>query len=132
MATARLVGRFRRLSRRLIFTSETRVMLLTCIAGLGALSGRVRRLFSVHRLACFVRVLRFRCLRMLTVSWRRGGLSRGLLVSVGRMVAGLGRLRTLRARRRSWWMAMSLCRRRCVYIGMVKRLRSEEHTSELQ
>src|SRR5699024_8851080 len=100
MVTVRWGGRFRLSSHRLIFTSETRVMLLTCIAGLGALSGRVRRLFSVYRLACFVRVLRFRYLRMLTASWRRGGLSRGLLVSVGRMVAGLGRLRTLRARRR--------------------------------
>src|SRR5699024_724221 len=108
MATARLVGRFRRLSRRLIFTSETRVMLLTCIAGLGVLSGRVRRLCSGRLRACSIYVLRFRYLRMPTVSWRRVGLFRGRLVSVDRMAAGLGRLRILPGKLLSWLMGMSL------------------------
>src|SRR5699024_5600387 len=108
MATARLGGRFRRLSRRLIFTSETRAMLLTCIAGLGVLSGRVRGLFFVPRLACFIRVLRFRYLRMPTVSWRRVGLFRGRLVSVDRMAAGLVRLSILPGKLLAWLIGMSL------------------------
>src|SRR5699024_1164451 len=108
MVTVRLVGRFRLSSRRLIFTSETRVMLLTCIAGLGALSGRVRGLFFVPRLACFIHVLRFRCLRMLTVNFRHVSLSRVRFPSVGLMAVGWARLSILPGKLLSWLMGMSL------------------------
>src|SRR5699024_11667079 len=55
MATVRLAGRFLLSSHRLRFTFVTLAMLLTFTAGLGVLSGRVRGLFFVPRLACFIR-----------------------------------------------------------------------------
>src|SRR5699024_1172597 len=92
MATVRLVGRFLLSSRRLSFTFVTLAMLLTFTAGLGVLSGRVRGLFFVPRLACFIHVLRFRCLRMLTVNFRHVSLFRVRFPSAGLMAAGWARL----------------------------------------
>src|SRR5699024_5787918 len=108
MATARWGGRFRRLSHRLSFIFATLGMLLTCIAGLGALSGRVRGLFFVHRLACFIHLLRFRCLRTLTVNFRHVNLSRAKFPSVGRTAVGWARLSILPGKLLSWLMGMSL------------------------
>src|SRR5699024_12277307 len=119
MATARLVGRFRLSSRRLSFTFVILAMLLTYIAGLGVLSGRVRGLFFVPRLACFIRVLRFRCLRMLTVNFRHVSLSRVRFPSVGLMAVGWARLSILPGKLRSWLMGMSRWLYPCDCIGLV-------------
>src|SRR5699024_3269421 len=108
MATARWVGRFLLSSHRLSFTFVTLAMLLTYIAGLDALSGRVRGLFSGRLLACFIRVLRFRCLRMLTVNFRHVSLSRARFPSVGLMAVGWARLSILPGKLLSWLMGMSL------------------------
>src|SRR5699024_4116353 len=107
MAIVRWVGRFLLSNRRLSFTFVTLAMLLTCTAGLGALCGRVRGLFSVHRLACFIHVLRFRCLRMPTVSYRHVSLSRVRFPSVDLMAVGWARLSILQAKLLSWLMGMS-------------------------
>ena len=66
------------------------------------------RIVFVHRLACFIRVLRFRCLRMLTVNFRRGGLFRVRFPSVGLMAVGWARLSILPRKLLSWLMGMSL------------------------
>src|SRR5699024_4840201 len=108
MATVRLVGRFLLSSHRLSFTFVTLAMLLTFTAGLDALSGRVRGSFSVPRLACLIRVLRFLCLRMPTVSYRPVSLFRVRFPSVGLMAAGLVRLSILPGTLLSWLMGMSL------------------------
>src|SRR5699024_11614595 len=107
MVTVRWGGRFRLSSHRLSFTFVTLGMLLTCIAGLGVLSGRVRGLFFVPRLACFIRVLRFRCLRMPTVSYRPVSLFRVRFPSVGLMAVGWARLSILPGTLLSWLMGMS-------------------------
>src|SRR5699024_4741241 len=108
MATVRLVGRFLLSSHRLSFIYVTLAMLLTFTAGLDALSGRVRGLFCVHRLAWFIHVLRFLCLRMLTVSYRPVSLSRVRFPSVDLMAAGLARLSISPGTLLSWLMGMSL------------------------
>src|SRR5699024_4609842 len=107
MATVRWGGRFRLSSHRLSFTFVILAMLLTYTAGLGALSGRVRGSFSVHRLACFIHVLRFRCLRMPTVNFRHVSLSRVRFPSVGLMAVGWARLSILPGKLLSWLMGMS-------------------------
>src|SRR5699024_5513155 len=107
MATVRLVGRFLLSSHRLSFTFVTLAMLRMCIAGLGVLSGRVRGLFFVHRLACFIHVLRFLCLGMPTVSYRHVSLFRVRFPSVGLMAVGWARLSISPGKLRSWLMGMS-------------------------
>src|SRR5699024_5568610 len=108
MVTVRLVGRFLLSNRRLSFTFVTLGMLLTYIAGLGVLSGRVRGLFFVRRLACFIRVLRFRFLRTLIASCLHVSLSRVRFPSVGLMAVGWARLSILPGKLPSWLMGMSL------------------------
>src|SRR5699024_3396079 len=100
-------GRFLLSSHRLSFTFVTLAMLLTFTAGLGVLSGRVRGLFFVHRLAWFIRVLMFLCLGMTTVSCRRGVVFRVEFPSAGLMAAGLARLSILPGKLLSWLMGMS-------------------------
>src|SRR5699024_11271714 len=95
IVTVRLVGRFLLSNRRLSFTFVTLEMLLTFTAGLGVLSGQVRGLFFVPRLACFIRVLRFRCLRTLTVNFRHVNLSRAKFPSADLMAVGWARLSIL-------------------------------------
>src|SRR5699024_6483754 len=108
MATVRLVGRFLLSSHRLSFTFVTLAMLRMCTAGLGVLSGRVRGLFFVHRLACFIHALRCPFLRMLTVNCRPVSLFRARFLSAGLMAAGLVRLSILPGKLLSWLMGMSL------------------------
>src|SRR5699024_4867949 len=107
MAIVRLAGRFLLSNRRLSFTFVTLAMLLTCTAGLDVLSGRVRGLFSGRLLACFIRVLRFLCLRMPTVNFRHVSLFRVRFPSVGLMAVGWARLSILPGKLLSWLMGMS-------------------------
>src|SRR5699024_3233874 len=107
MATVRWVGRFRLSSHRLSFISVILALLLSFTSGLDALSGRVRGLFSVHRLACSIHVLRFRCLRTPTVNFRHVSLFRAKFPSVGLMAAGWARLSILPGKLLSWLMGMS-------------------------
>src|SRR5699024_2588332 len=101
-------GRFLLSSHRLSFTFVSLAMLLTFTAGLGVLSGRGRGFFFVPRLACFIRALRFLCLRMPTVSYRPVSLFRARFLSAGLMAAGLVRLSILPGTLLSWLMGMSL------------------------
>src|SRR5699024_9818665 len=107
LVTVRWAGRFLLSSHRLSFTFVTLAMLLTFTAGLDALSGRVRGLFFVPRLACFIHVLRFLCLRMPTVNFRHVSLSRARFPSVDLMAVGWARLSILPGTLLSWLMGMS-------------------------
>src|SRR5699024_4781277 len=108
MAIVRWGGRFLLSSHRLSFTFVILAMLRMFTAGLGVLSGRVRGLFFVHRLVCFIRVLRFLCLRMPTVNFRHVSLFRVRFPSVALMAVGWARLSILPGKLLSWLMGMSL------------------------
>src|SRR5699024_10063985 len=108
MVTVRWGGRFRLSSHRWSFISVTLAMLRMFTAGLGVLSGRVRGLCFVHRLVCFIRVLRFLFLRTLIVNFRHVSLFRVRFPSVGLMAVGWARLSILPGKLLSWLMGMSL------------------------